>query len=359
MVATEGSMPEVRLKVDGMIYGGWKTVDVRRSLDIAADTFALGITDRWAGQEARRPIRMGSPCEIWIDDEKLITGYVDDVNPSYDATSRTIEVGGRSKVADLVDCALSLTDKEQAQFKNQNFFALATRLSKHFGIKVIDGVGSYKPARVRALEPGQRVYEFLEELSREEAVFLTSDPDGNLLITRASNKRITTALELGKNARSAQGRFSMRDRFSRYHFAAQSGGWGDNYAGASAHIRGNSEDVAVRFRPTVIVAEQAETPESVRKRAEWQRNVAYGRSMQVTYTVAGWTHAEGLWAPNRLVRIVDEWMGLDGVWWLISTVRFRLDDQGQRTEITVMPKEAFDLIPLPPKDEQALERWQP
>lgn len=349
---------EVRLKVDGMIYGGWTSIDIRRSLDHAADTFALGLTDRWAGEDTPRPIRMGSACEVWIGEEKLITGYVDDVNPSYDGSQRSIEIEGRSKVADLIDCALATND-QQYQFNEQNFAAIAQRLAKHFGIKTIDLVGKYKPARHRNMEAGQRVFEFLEEVAREEAVLLVSDADGNLVITRASNERITTALELGQNTRSAQGRFSMRDRFSQYRFLSQGIGWNERNGEASAHIVGQAEDLLPRFRPTTTLAEDASTPEAIRRRAEWQRNVAYGRSMQVTYTVAGWRHDAGLWEPNRLVRIVDAWMGLDGVWWLISAVRFRLDENGSRTEITVMPKEAFDLIPLPPKDDKNLERWQP
>lgn len=348
--------PEVTLKTDGKVYGGWKSIDIRRSLEFAANTFSLGITDAWPGEATPRPIRMGSPCEVWIDNEKLITGYVDDVAPRHTATERGIGVEGRSKIADLIDCALSLTDKEKAQFYNQNFLQLAQRFAKPFGIAVLDRVGSYKPAHVRNLDPGRRVFEALEEWSREEAVILTADANGNLVITRASRDRLRTMLKLGENIEAGQGRFSMKDRFSHYYVYAQSWGDDNNYGAASAHIAGRAEDLRVRFRPTVIVAEEAETPETVRKRAEWQRNVQYGRSMQVTYTVTGWRHLDGLWAPNKLVRIEDEWMGLNGAWWIIATARFLLDEKGMRTELTVMPKEAFDLVSLPLKDKKL--SWQ-
>jgi prophage tail gpP-like protein len=350
----EAKAPEVTLKTDGKIYGGWKSIDIRRSIEFAANTFSLGITDRWAGQEVLRPIRMGSPCEVWIDEEKLVTGYVDDVAPRHSATERSIEVEGRSKIADLIDCALP--PSTAAQFLNQDFGALARGLAKHFGIGVVDRVGAYKPAGIRNLDPGRRVFEALEEWSREEAVMLTTDANGNLVITRASSERVRTMLKLGENILSAQGRFSMKDRFSHYHVYAQRWANDDNFGGASAHISGRAEDLRVRFRPTVIVAEEAESHEAVRKRAEWQRNVQYGRSMQATYTVTGWRHADGLWAPNKLVRIEDEWMGLNGVWWIIATARFLLDEKGMRTELTVMPREAFDLVSLPPKDKKLI--WQ-
>lgn len=344
--------PEVTLKTDGTVYGGWKSIDIRRSLEFAANTFSLGITDRWAGETASRPIRMGSPCEVWIDNEKLITGYVDDVNLRYDGKERSIEVEGRSKIADLIDCALKIGKDQEAQFNSLNFLQLAQRLAEPFGVKVIDNVGQFKPARARRLDPGQRIFEALEEWSREEAAILTANADGNLVITRASNKRLRTMLKLGENIEAGQGRYSMKDRFSHYYVQAQTWGDDNNNGAATAHITGRADDLRVRFRPTVIVAEETETPEAVRKRAEWQRNVQYGRSMQVAYTVTGWRHADGLWESNKLVRIEDEWLGLNGVWWIVATARFLLDDKGMRTELTVMPKEAFDLVPLPPKDKK-------
>jgi prophage tail gpP-like protein len=343
-------MPEVILKVDGMKYAGWKSIDIRRSLDHAADTFSLSLTDRWSGTEQRRPIRMGSPCVVWIDDQKLITGHVDDVNLRYNATERTISVEGRSKVADMIDCSLPLFNNA-AQFNGLNFPDLAKKLAKEFNIDVIDEVGKFKPKRNRVIDPGSRVFEFLEEWSRVEAVFMTSNIDGDLIISRASNKKVNTALELGKNIKEAEGRFSMKERFSLYHYMGQPN-WSGN---APSKIDGRAEDLQLRYRPTVVVNDDAENLGDIKRRAEWQRNISYGRSQQATYTVLGWHHADGLWEPNRLVRIVDEWMGLDGVWWLISAVRFRLDENGQKTELTVMPKEAFDLIPLPPKDKK--EMW--
>lgn len=341
--------PDVRLKVDGMIYGGWKEIDIRRSLDHAADTFSLGLTDRWAGQDSRRPIRMGSPCEVWIDDQKLITGYVDDVSPKYDAESRSLTVDGRSKVADLIDCALPLI-KEKAQFNGFDFPALAKRLAKPFGIDVVDEVKKFKPKRNRFLDTGVRVFEFLEEWSRVEAVFMVSNSNGDLVITRAGTEQLKTALELGKNILEGDGRFSMKDRFSDYHYHAES--WKDEGGGVPPRLTGYAQDLKMRYRPTVIINDDAESLADLKRRAEWQRNISYGRSQQATYTVNGWRHVDGLWEPNKLVRVTDEWMDLDGVWWLISAVRFRLNEKGQRTELTVMPREAFDLVPLPPKDKK-------
>lgn len=336
---------DVILKVDGKQYGGWKRIDIRRSLDYAVDTFSLGITDRWGGETTPRPIRMGSACEIWIGAEKVITGYVDDVNHRYDANERSIDIEGRSKVADLVDCSYPI------QLRAQTLEKIAAKLCEPFGIAVKTRVPTGAAFADQQADEGQPVFELLESLARQRAVRLVSDADGNLVITRASTEKLTGTIELGGNVRNGEARFSMRDRFKEYRLKGQRQDRSSAGGETSAHIKGIAVDLTVpRYRPTVLVAEEPVTLADAQRRAEWQRNVNYGRSMQATYTVTGWRHSEGLWAPNRLVRIFDEFIGLPGIWWMIATVRLVLDDQGMRTEITTMPKEAFDLIPLPTKE---------
>ncbi|HJW80821.1 MAG TPA: hypothetical protein VJ396_01145 [Acidiferrobacterales bacterium] len=340
-------MTDLRLRIGANDYGGWKQIAVRRSLDTLADSFDLMLTDRWSADAARRPVRLGEACEVWIGEEKLITGYVDEVRPRYDAKQRSLSVAGRSKTADLVDCSEFNTD---SQYSNLSLKAIAERVCKPFGIKVLveHDAGTIPNA---VISKSETAFEFLEGAARQKAVRFISNPDGNLVITRARNEHLATALILGGNILEADGEFSQRERFSHYYFAGQQNNrWGENSAAGSAHVKGQAEDTAVRYRPTTVVAEGAGSTAEMRRRAEWQRNVSYGRSRQASYTVNGWQHADGLWEPNRLVQVFDEWMGFDGEWLMIGTVEFILDERGRRTRLSVMPKEAYDLIPLPASD---------
>lgn len=344
-------MAELKLLVDGLLYGGWKSVNVRRSIDHAADSFTLGITDRWPDAEDPRPIKMGTPCEILIDDERLITGYVDDVHINYGSQNRDVNIYGRSKMADLIDCARET--KDGTQFNNQTFPEIATKLAKRFGLGVIDEIG-LNNRRNMYIDVGESFFEFLARQANIDAVLFTSNPDGDIVITRAGNKTLRTALELGRNVVSASGQFSMKDRYSHYIVTGQHWGSDNIDAASAAHVMGQAEDPSVtRYRPTIVQPSGALTIAEAKRFSEYLRNVRYGRSMQVSYTVLGWRHDDGLWAPNHLVRIVDKWMGIDDAW-LISEVRFRLDENGERTEITVMPKEAFDIVPIP---STADEKW--
>lgn len=351
-----GTQPlnDVELLINDRIYAGWEGVSVRRSLDYFASSFDLTLTDNQA--EEARTIKLGSPCQVRINGEKLITGYVDSIRPGYDAKSRKLTVSGRSKTADLVDCSLPPGTLGAGQQNSRTLLQLATAVGKRFGITARSEVAGLEPVKVSNLAPEQPVFEFLELHARTAGVRLIDDSDGNIVISRASTERVVTALVLGENIEQADGEFSDRDRFSEYYILGQRPFGGDDHAETDAHISGVAKDVNTRFRPTVTIAEGAmDGLGMAKRRAEWQRNVQYGRSRQATYTVSGWRHRDGLWQPNTNVLVQDKWLGFlgkdgKGEWLMIGTVEFVLDGGGKRTRLTVMPAEAYDLIPLPKEE---------
>ncbi len=207
-------MPDVQLHIEGKLYGGWKEISLTRSLDIFANTFDLTLTDNQASQA--RTVKLGSPCQVRIDGETLITGYVDRIRPRYDGRSRSLTVSGRSKTADLVDCSVPATVHNQSQQNNQTLLAVAKRFAKLLGI-VVSSTVETSPVLVSAIAEGETVFEYLETLARQQGVRLVTDPAGDLVITRASMERVGTALVLGENIEEAEGAFSHRDRFSHYY----------------------------------------------------------------------------------------------------------------------------------------------
>jgi prophage tail gpP-like protein len=342
---------KVELLIGGTIYAGWKGVSVRRSLDYFADSFMLELTDSQAG--SARTIKLGSPCRVLVGGEKLITGFIDRIGSGYDGNSRRLSVAGRSRTADLVDCSLPADQVGGAQKNNRTLLELAGSVCGLLGIAVSSTVAGLPPRLIANIEIEQSFYEFLECQARLDGVMLVSDPDGNLVITRASDERVGTALILGDNIETADGELSDRDRFSHYYVAAQGAETDDSWGESAAHVTGLAEDPRVRYRPTSILLTSG-TQAEAKRYADWQRNVRYGRSRQATYTVSGWRHRDGLWRPNTRVLVKDDWLGFTGPdgkgeWLMIGSVEFIFDDGGRRTLLTVMPAEAFDLIPLPAK----------
>ncbi|SDK32271.1 phage baseplate assembly protein [Billgrantia gudaonensis] len=346
-------MSDVALIVDGTRHLGWKEVEIRRGLDQMADSFEVALTEKWAEDAEPRRLRTGQPVVVEIDGEPVITGYIDDVLPNYDARQHELVVSGRSKTADLIDSSGTAQPWETGQTVLQ----VARRVAEPFGIEVVAEVDVGAPLRAIEIEPGQTYGEALMQLASYRALLLVADAQGRLVITRPPRERLTTELALGENIRRARGRFSNRDRFGTVIVQGQ-GAADDSWFGTAASApAGRAQDPGIkRHRPTLVVCDTSVDSASCRQKAEWEVRKRWGQSRGVTYTVAGWRHAEGLWRPGDLVPIRDPWLGLETEW-LIAEVQLLLDGRGERSEIRVVPPSAYDLQAQPEPEQQESDVW--
>ena len=63
------------------------------------------------------------------------------------------------------------------------------------------------------------------------------------------------------------------------------------------------------------------------------------------YRVQGWRGAKDeLWRPNTLVKVEDEWLGIERDLLIVSCT-YKLSDNGTITELQLAPKEAYELQP--------------
>ncbi|SIS87801.1 phage baseplate assembly protein [Neptunomonas antarctica] len=341
------------LMMDGKPHRGWTRATVGRSIERGPQQFDVSLTDTWGNTEGINPrsVQIGMGLQVYVNDDLLLTGYIDDVDPEYGATTHALSARGRSKLGDLVDCST-----EGKQFSGQSLAQIATLLCKPFGISVLIDASAKTAAnqpfvgKTPTLDLGQPIWEFLEEQARIRAVLLISDEQGNLRITRAGTARADVALALGKNIKSASGSFSAQALFSDYIVTGQQPNTpqvkleGVDNSQPKAAI--SSSATVARHRPFVVSSDNPLDIAGCKTRAEWQRNVHEGRSVGVVYTVSGWRQTSGgrIWTPNELIQVTDPWMGWNDQRLIVET-RLMLDDDGSNTEIRVMPKEAFALVP--------------
>ncbi|MEZ8134789.1 phage baseplate assembly protein [Vibrio splendidus] len=343
-------MSDVVLKAGGNVYGGWTKISVTRSIESMSGSFDLELTWKWQGSEDKYkafmdPIKQGQPCVVEIGGERVITGYVDDWVPSYDATQVVISVSGRDKTADLVDCSI---DYPSGQFNNQTLTQIANVICKPFGIKVIvnTDVGAAFP-RIQ-IEQGETPHELLARLARQRGVLLTSDTYGNLVITRSSKERAGVSLILGENVKAARGRFSWRNRYSSFTVKADGasfGRWDDAPLSAVGGIKAEVKDEEIsRYRPMIIINEEITTAEGAAKRGQWERQRSLAKSNGAEYTVTGWRIPQTgkLWNFNTLVPVLDEILGIDEEM-MISSIMFSEDDSGRLAVVSVVKSDAFDI----------------
>ncbi|MEP9372621.1 phage baseplate assembly protein [Mesorhizobium sp. KR1-2] len=336
------TLTRVALSIDGMDWYGWKEAQITLSMEQGAGTFQLTLTEQWAGS-VRRPIGPGAACSVSIDGELVIKGWVDDVEPAYDAESHDLTVRGRDATGDLVDCAVL----PPFEYRGLTLTEIATRIAAPFSIPVRAEVDVGKPFERFAVQPGETAWEAIERAARMRAVLAMADGRGGLLLTRAGTGQAPAPLVLGGNVLAARGQFTFKDRFSEYHALGQQEG-SDAFGDAAEASAPNARvtDTAVRrYRPTILLGEAQGDDGGLKQRAEWQKAVNAGRSKRATYTVQDWRAAGALWRPNARVSVVDAYMNLDGEELFIPRVTMALSEAGTFAGIEVAPLDAYKLEP--------------
>jgi len=333
-------------------YEGWKEIKVTKSISQLAGAFHFSTTEREDDIYAWE-IRMGDECQVTINDQLVITGYIDEINKSYDGSSHSIEVIGRDKVADLVDCCcIDQDDPTKNIWMDQKVKRLIKTLCDPFDIDlVIDGsVASDVERKVDGsfkINEGDTVFDSILRLCGKVAVLPVSIGDGKLLLTRAGSDKAYDSLELGKNIKSGSALLSDVDRFSKYIVKATDSGEDDFDISYATETKGEAVDsvmAARRYRPTVILLNGKAKNNDADKRARWERNTRAGHSRQYNYQIQGLVQSNGdVWRINQLLKVKDSKLGVDKEL-LISELGFSAGEEGSNVDMTVMDKNSFDIL---------------
>lgn len=337
--------PDLQLAINGTSYGGWKAMRVHLGLEEVSGSFDLEVSEIWPEQLTPREIRTGDRAVVSVDGTVLITGFVDTVNPSYDARSHTFNVRGRDATADLVDCAAV---HKKGEWRNADLAQIARDLVGPFGIPVKISGDIGKPFPTFAIEPGETAFACLERAARQRGARLLSDGQGSLLVGTVPPGHSSTALKEGDNLLSASATNDASQRFSEYTVKGQQSGTDDVNGAAAASIKAVATDSAVtRYRPLLILDEDQGDIGGFERRAKWEASVRGARALTVNCTVQGWSHTGGLWRPNTLVQVDAPRIRVQREL-LVRDVDLVCDEGGTRTDLVLTPQTAFTLQP-PPK----------
>jgi len=349
---------QIALAIKGKIYRGWTEISINTAMDALAGAFSISLTERWAGdgrtpsQIEAWPILNGDTCQVSIDGEVIIDGYVDQFRPSFSPTDHTIEIQGRDKTCDLIDCSAF---HQPDQWKNLDLLQLAKILCDPFGIKVTAEVDVGPRFEVVKLQQGETVFSALDRLARFRKVILSPGIAGGVLITRAGRNRAAVRLQQGVNIKSASGVLDTSQRYSNYIVKGQNVSSKTSDGELEAHAEARVTDSSVtRYRPLVVMAETGATNGSAADRATWEANVRLGRSAVATVTLRGWKQGltGALWKPNLLVGVTSGFLRMDGDMLIRQVTYKRSGDSGTECELSLISPQAFSPEP-PDKTENA------
>lgn len=333
---------DVVLIVGGKRLAGWTSTRVTRRLEGLPNSFAFSATEQSPIYVDAGTVQEGDPFTLQIGADKVITGYVDDVVPALREGSHEVQVSGRGKCQDLVDCAAIW---KSCQVSGANALEIAQKLAKPYGITA-SCIGDPGPAVPQFnIEVTQSPAEVLELVTRHAALLYYEGTDGNLILSRVSTDRAGSGFVEGQNIQAAQYRRSMAQRFSRYECALLSVETTGLFQDHDGLFYATATDPNVkRLRRMVIVAEGVQGGLALaQKRANWEAARRAGRGRAITITTDSWRDGKDkLWAPNTLASVQSPKLGLPNASLCISEVSY-LDnlDSGRTAEVTLMPPPSF------------------
>lgn len=292
-----------------------------------------------------------SSAEAYLSEDKILTGYVDVYQPSYDANHHEVAIACRSKTEDVVDCSVDVEQLGAAtgswQIKTKTIGEAAKMLVKPYGIdvKLPDGDEDLNPLYPVAVQPGMTCYQLIEELARVTRMLVWDDENGNLVLSKVGKKRAGSSLVEGINIEVAAARISGDQRykkvivFGQYFFVDQSG--------PHVSYKATATDSQVPRNRVLMVPIEMPGPDAkwVQQRAEWEVSRRLGRSRAVRIVVTGWRDGKDkLWTPNTLVNVQAPELKINEDM-LISQCTWMRDETGTKTILLCAPPSAFEPPP--------------
>ncbi|MBP0493987.1 phage baseplate assembly protein [Pararoseomonas indoligenes] len=340
---------DLSLIVNGRIWSGWDGIAVTRSCERLPSVFSLSLTQRFPG-EADLSFMPGDPCIVRLGKDPVITGRIDRHQPAIDARSHTVQVTGRSKCRELVDCAAVIPGW---QINAKTVKGIAEALAEFYDITVSGDDGPLVPQL--NLIPGETPFSVIDRLCRFGKLLSYDDPDGNLVLSPVGTEKHASGVRERVNVLAATTTLAADQRYSEYWVYLQS--TAGLFTQLSLATGGNgmlppsglAKDEGVpNKRVLVILMEHAgpnDTKEIAQARAEWEASRRRGRSEAIRVRVDSWRDKAGeLWQPNKRIPVHVPSCKVSEAEWIIGEVTYRRGLQGTTADLTLMPPSAFDPV---------------
>ena len=251
---------EVSIQVGSTQFRGWKTVSITKSCETMPNSFALSASTEFMQGPAIAGTRPGQPCQIFIDQNLVITGWIDRRTITADGHNHGVTISGRGITRNLVDCSADLVNDpglKGGMINAANTLDLATRLCKAFGITARSAVADLGiPILPFQIALGETPYEIIESVARYAGYLLYEDQNGNLVLDRIGTQSMASGFTMPGNIEAISAERSEDGRYSHYIVVY----YGINTLSETAPL-GNQRAIVIdktmpEYRPLIRVSAQ-------------------------------------------------------------------------------------------------------
>lgn len=304
-------MGDIRLEIGGRRIENFLAYSIEADLYTADDAFSMELSN------PEIIVEPGARCELYINNQRELTGIIDSVDHSYDKSGVRLRVEGRDLCGLLVDSYC----EEFFDAEGMTVKALAERLLKqvpYINRKAIDYQenikGNLKKKRGRSsamasldgeqnfakIEPGQTVFDVLKIYAASRGMMFYSMPDGTLVFGKPKDGGeplyfLTTRKDDPRNNNILEGRF-VRDisrRYSKIVIVGQQQGM-DMFGAVEVNTKAVVTDSDIPFYKPMVTTDYNDA-RSPKLHAQMLREQMRFEGYQVEYKVPGHTQNGRNW----------------------------------------------------------------
>lgn len=311
----------ITLKTNNYSMIGWKEIHVEKCIDLLSGKVELH-SDLLRNTVDFIP--QGSLCELYDGNTKVSTFYADRVKKTVSGSGRYLNIWGREKTCDLVDCNFTPV----WEWKNVTVLKIVTDLTTPFGITVKCDVTTPSLPSFRA-NYGETLANIIGDLMHRSGLRIRTDVAGSLVIEPDGHVKGATDYEHGVNLFFCSTYTEGFQSYSKYVVRGQQVGIDGMLCDAPAQV----ESIVTgsgRYRPLLVLPEGSINEATAKVMGEWENSVRALRSKKFIMCLSNWAEVE----LNRKMFCSSKELGVKA-YHSISSLSLTLEAGVQRSVITL------------------------
>lgn len=334
--ATDG----VTLTFKGYVLRYWSELTLDQSLDsFASCTFTAPFDYNSAEhRELFRPFSY-PPVSLAIDGLVVFRGVAVAFDPNADESGSTIRVGCYARAAVLADCNAPISSLP-LEFNGENLQSIASRLAADFSLTCVFEESDFTPFETVAIDPEDKVFDFLSKLAKQRGLIISSNRDGNPLFRKPpkpSGRPVRLSSGVGPLV-SVSHNFSPQDYFSEV-----SGITPTTTEVEGARFTARNPHLLDSLRPFTFHADDTQTGD-LKTAVDAKLGRMFGNLATYTCTLATDKKPDGeLYAPGDGILLeAPEAMIYSPYLFMVRRALLPLNDSSRTTTLELVFPEAFD-----------------
>src|SRR4051812_3421965 len=327
------------------LFRDWISVTVRWGIEEEfVASFSLQLTEP---DPKALKLAPGDRVDIIVGGKEVIKdGYIKTRQASYDANRHAVRIDGLAKAGPMLEVSV---DRKDVQFQDYTFEAIANRLLKPVGVKfkfAKKPKGADEKFKNVIIHQGERIYEALERLARQRAIWLSTDGDGTVIGGNAESGSGGIQLEEGVNILRASS-YIEYPWAERYATSGQGQGSDEVFGRRSAAISASTTiENGDKGKTVVEPIEVPTTQKEAQSRADMGAMYINARTLRVAVTHQGWFKpgTQDLWKLRDPVSIKSPMLfpsGEEQMSLFVWSVTWNQSESGTTTTVELVNPKAL------------------